>query len=173
MTARLACACLGLVLLPSMTQAQAPAVGSRHTLFAELLGSAGLYSINYEHRFAPRVGGRIGYGRWDADPLLGGDTRRIWTMPVTASYLPPTGRSGLELGGGLVIGSNHHIDDQGNTWAEGQTRALTGIAGYRVQSRRFMLRAAFTPILSLVSGDYVYPDDGLTPSVGLAAGITF
>jgi hypothetical protein len=148
--------------------------GRSHTVFLELLGNGGLYSVNYEHRVTPRVGARLGYARWTATDLWGGDPRKIWTLPVTVSWIPEPGRRGPELGAGFVVGKNHHESGDGAQWAEGETRALTAVVGYRWQpGGRTVVRLAFTPFLSLVEGDYTYPEEGFLPSVGFSLGFRF
>jgi hypothetical protein len=159
---------------PVPERAAADHPGRSHTVFLELLGNAGLYSVNYEHRVAPRIGARIGYARWTATDSWGGDPRKIWTLPLTVSWIPEPGRRGPELGAGFVVGQNHHESADGTQWAEGETRALTAVLGYRWQpGGRTVLRLAFTPFLSLVQGDHTYPDEGFLPSGGFSVGFRF
>jgi hypothetical protein len=160
--------------MPDLAREEFVAPVSKRMVFFELFGNGGLYSVNYEHRLGERTGLRIGFARWTADDWFGGDSRKLWTLPVTVSWIPESGRSGPELGVGLVIGGNHYLSDDGTRWSEGRTRALTGIAGYRWQrGERMVFRVGLTPFLSLVRGENTYPDEGLVPSIGGSVGFRF
>lgn len=151
----------------------APALNS---VFLEVLGNGGLYSVNYDRKLSDHAALRIGVGAWAADDLfLGGEARKeLVTVPVAASWLFGTGRGRLEVGAGVLLGRQ----TQDVPFEDGSTSSafasLTGTIGYRYQPAApgFIFRAGFTPFLGL-GGDEAYPESGFMPSIGLSGGYTF
>jgi hypothetical protein len=91
-----------------------------NALYFELLGSGGLYSINYDRIVADRFALRIGFSAFEFCLFT---CTSVVTAPVTASYLVGEGSHSLELGIGLLGVSS---DSDG-------TVVGTGVLGYRFQ----------------------------------------
>lgn len=173
-------AALGLCVFAASSAAQgAPPPGDvtpRNSVYVELLGNGGVYSFNYDRKLTDRVAVRIGAASWGVDDLFLGDeaAKRFVTVPVTASWLAGTGKSRVEVGGGVVFGRERQevaFEDGSTSFA---FTSLTGILGYRSQplARGFMFRVGFTPFYGL-GGEDAYPDSGFQFSLGLSGGYTF
>jgi hypothetical protein len=145
---------------------------SNNALFVELLGSAGLYSINYERfigDFSIRLGGSY-FGASGTTTANASASVSLFTMPLTFSYLGIHGGSHhLDLGLGPVLvvasGSNSSTSGAGAAFS-GTGVGGTAIIGYRYAPLQggFMFRAAFTPI---------FGTGGFQPWGGLAFGYVF
>lgn len=159
--------CLGL--LPSVIHAQ-PSAPAPRAVYFELLGNGGVASLNYEQRWRPGTLVRAGIAAWSTEDLWSDNEVRVIGVPLLVTRLRGAGNHHLETGGGLFVG--HRDETQG---ASGAFAALTGVAGYRFQrpDGGFVFRAAFTPFLSLTSGEDAYPEEGFTPSVGISFGRAF
>ena len=58
-------------------------IQSRNSLFLELFGNGGLYSINYERGFTPNLYGRIGFSTFATFDIMDRSSKgRITTVPV-------------------------------------------------------------------------------------------
>lgn len=166
----LLCACTPL-------HAQSPAEGSAaNAVYVELLGNGGLYSLNYDRRFADAVALRVGFATWTADDLFLGEEAQtdFITVPVTAAWLMGTGKRRIELGGGVLLGTKSREEAFGDGETSSSFVSLTGIVGYRFQpARGFMFRVALTPFFGLGDEDEAYPEDGFMPSGGVSVGYSF
>jgi hypothetical protein len=157
----------------SVCLAQADAApASRNSIFAELLGNGGVYSINVERLLTDHLGLRVGYAAWDSNlfGILDAVRDQYKTVPVTVSYLLGGGERKLELGGGMVFGRFRDFDGTSSF------RSLTGIIGYRSQPPEggYLFRAGLTPFYALDDDeDDAYPDTGFTWSAGVSFGYTF
>jgi hypothetical protein len=139
-------------------------------IYFELLGNGGVASLNYEQEWRPRTLLRAGIAAWSVEDLWSDNEIRVIGVPILATRLFGSGSHRLEGGGGVFLG--HRDESQG---ASGTFAALTGVAGYRFQrpAGGFVFRAAFTPFVSLTSGEDAYPEEGVTPSVGISFGRAF
>lgn len=138
---------------------------SKNSIFFELLGNGGLYSVNYERRFKPDLYGRIGFSSFKSIDLLNPENKeRITTIPVLITYFTGQKMHHFEMGGGMLFGfiTEDTIID------------LTAFFGYRYQTpgNGILIRIGFTPFLSL-DKKANYPDNGLSLSGGIALGYHF
>lgn len=156
--------------------AQAEGAPPMNSVYLELLGNGGLYSVNYDRKLSDHAAVRIGVGAWTGDDLLLGSEakKELVTVPIGAAWLFGSGRGRLEVGAGVLVGRQ----SQDIPFEDGSTSSgfasLTGTIGYRYQPATpgFVFRAGFTPFLGL-GGDEAYPESGFMPSIGLSGGYTF
>jgi hypothetical protein len=163
--------------------APAPAAAQRagaNSIFAELLGNGGAYSINYDRRLG--TGGasvRVGVSQWaTTGDFFGGvsDQRKEFlTVPVLLNALTGGGTHHLELGAGVLLGSRTVTRSAIGTTDRSAIVSATGTLGYRRQrpGRGWVFRAGFTPSYGFGNEDEAYPDKGFFPSVGLSVGYSF
>jgi hypothetical protein len=161
---------------PSFDDYQTPGItGSRvarNTIYLEALGSAVLYSINYERFLSDVVSLRLGGSliSLTASDTVTTESVSMVAVPITLSYLGlSSGDHAFELGGGATIVSfSARASDSGGTSAFGSASGVAGtaIAGYRYAPRAggINFRAAFTP---------VFGSGGFVPWFGLAVGYGF
>jgi hypothetical protein len=161
-----------LLTVQSAAHAQAlPQARAANSIYLELLGNGGPYSVNYEREIAPRTGLRLGFATWGSEGTF--STTRHITVPLLLNYRSGTGRSMLELGGGVLLGQRRRTDETGRSTAGITT--LTVTVGYRNQPPQggFLFRIGFTPFYSLNDGEHAYPDPDFTPSAGASVGYAF
>lgn len=142
---------------------------SKNSIFFEILGNGGLYSINYERSLNANLYGRIGFSTFLSVDFVGGKTGgRITTIPVLITYFSGKKKSHFELGGGILFGKDNA--DQ----VSGTIIDLTSFIGYRYQApeKGILFRVGLTPFLSL-NNKTNYPDNGLFLSGGISLGYHF
>lgn len=164
-------AALALAAAPHLLPAQVPAANA---VYLEILGSGGLYSLNFERRVSA-LHMRVGFGSWSGDDLFGAGESEIVSVPLTLSHLRGTGNHHLESGGGLTLGNRKFTSAFDESTTSSGFVTLTGLVGYRYQkpSGGLIVRALFTPLFGLGEEDKAYPDRGFTPSVGFSLGYAF
>ena len=167
--------CVGLVLallLFTRTSSAQPAADDRDAVYLELLGSAGLFSINYERQIAEAIRARVGFGNWTSQSFFSEGQTSITSVPFTVSGLRGRGTHRLEFGGGVTVGTR---DRETSPNASGGFVSLTGLIGYRYHrpGRGLLFRAVATPIYGFGKEDVAYPDKGLFPSFGISLGYAF
>jgi hypothetical protein len=142
---------------------------SKNSIFFELLGNGGLYSINYERSLNTNLYGRIGFSTFLSVDFLGGGEPggRITTIPVMVTYFSGKKKSHFEIGGGMLFGKDNNENP-------GTIIDLTAFIGYRYQApgKGILFRIGFTPFLSL-DNKANYPDKGLLISGGISLGYHF
>lgn len=126
---------------------------SRNTLFLELLGNGGVYSLNYDRIIAPNIAVRAGFS---FIPLSVNNYQEILSFPVGASYLFnfPNTPSHIEAGLGLTYlhtaTSVQRFQTPSSTSPLLLQHWLTVIPmlGYRLQPKHggFNFRILWTPI---------------------------
>lgn len=144
-------------------------ISSKNSIFFEILGNGGLYSINYERRLSADLYVRIGFSSFLSIDFVGGDTGgRITTFPVLLTYLSGQKKSHFEIGGGMLFGKDNSYQ------VPGAIIDLTSFIGYRYQApgKGFLFRVGFTPFLSL-DNKANYPDKGISLSGGISLGYHF
>ncbi|NBB86662.1 MAG: hypothetical protein GVY12_10675 [Bacteroidetes bacterium] len=160
------------LLFPSNAEAQTdvttgPPTVARNLIHGEVLGAGGLYSLNYERRFARRWALRVGFSAYSGEPeAFEDDYVTLVLVPVMVNALLPGGTHNLELGAGPVLGyAGARSQDYGSLNGVGIGNFSANIA-YRYQptSGGFSFRAG---ILPNYSGDTVL----IWPS--LSMGYTF
>lgn len=73
-------------------------IQAKNAIFVEVLGTGGLYSINYERVVSDNLTFRSGISYLDSDGFIIG---KLLTIPVSSSYLIPTDKdSHIEMGVG-------------------------------------------------------------------------
>lgn len=125
----------------------------RQSIFVEALGSAGLYSVNYDRRLRSGndgVGLRLGLGAGTLYSDNRDNIKRYITFPFMVNYIAGTGRSGIEGGIGITPGwaPSKPVDDpRTSVWANLNL-------GYRFQpiKKGLMLRAIWSPMLNFNGG---------------------
>jgi hypothetical protein len=146
---------------------------SPNAVFLEVFGNGGAFSLNYQRLVSEAVAIRAGVANWSTQDF---EKTTVTTIPLTVSYLFDASGGGVEVGGGLTLGSKKEEERPlfGGDWLTTSTQTvvdLTGILGYRwVRPGGWMFRVAFTPFIAF-SGDY--PDSGFSPSAGLSVGRVF
>jgi len=138
--------------------------------YVELLGSGGLYSVNYERALTPSVRVRVGAAAWTAESFWSDAKTRLRTFPLMLHVVPGRGSHRLEAGIGVLPGYRDH--DFG---ASGGFVSLIASVGYRYEppQRRFIFRTGFTPFYGFGEPSIAYPDTGFLPSLGLSFGARF
>lgn len=142
---------------------------SKNSIFFEILGNGGLFSINYERGFTSNLYGRLGFSHWTAKNSWGPGTKIMTTIPVLVTYFTGHKQSHFEIGGGFLFGKYKDYYGSNSTIVD-----LTSFVGYRYQSpgNGILLRIGLTPFLSL-DNKANYPDKGLDLSGGVSYGYHF
>jgi len=131
-----------------------------NSFYLELVGSGGLYSINYDRMFTDNIGARIGFMYFEADWIFFFFDVDMFLIPTTLNFLVGTGKHKFELGAGpvFVFGS---VSFFGSDLVSGSGVGWTGTIGYRYQQNEggFMWRVGFTPLLA---GGELFPSGGIS-----------
>ena len=169
-----------LLLIPALVlvfgpgaRAQASADPARNSVYLELFGNGGMYSLNYDRELTEGVRVRVGFAGWTAQDFFGGPDVSMQTIPVSLHLLRGRGRHQADIGGGIVTGRKTRDSDFPGDSAN--FMSLVGIIGYRYQRPEsgFVFRAGFTPFYGLGDEDDAYPEKGFLPSVGVSLGFGF
>ena len=74
-----------------------------NSIYLEVLGSGGLYSVNYDRLISPNFGARIGisYFAFEADDFFF-PTVNAFLFPMSLNFFIGSGSSKLEVGDGLA-----------------------------------------------------------------------
>jgi hypothetical protein len=146
-------------------------IHSKNSIYFELLGNAGLYSVNYERELRSKLCGRIGFSTFRLTNILGSGSEsntRVTVFPIMITYLSGKGKSHFEISGGILPG----VETETN--ASYSIFDLVAFIGYRYQppGEGFQFRVGITPFYSLdKSADY--PDHGYLTSAGISIGYHF
>lgn len=149
---------------------------AKTSIYLEILGNGGVYSINVERKLTSNFYGRIGMGNWSSANFLNFGESSFVTFPVMGNMLFGSGSSKLEIGAGFLLGRYSFESAFGE---ENDRKAtifsFTGVAGYRYHKPEggFMVRAGLTPFLDLTGDEDAYPDTGLFLSGGVSVGYSF
>jgi len=171
-----------LLLLWSLcASAQTPPTPSAKTsVYLELLGNGGLFSINVERLLSAKFGAGVGLASWtiseECEQTFAECEESFLTFPLLGHVLFGRGSSKLEVGAGLLLGRRRFKSTVGEEKDRNETiRDLTGVLGYRYQQPAggLLFRIGLTPFLALSGGDDAYPDDGLFLSGGVSIGYSF
>jgi hypothetical protein len=130
---------LGTYAAPARAQ-QAPAAPDsgfqrQRTIYAEVLGSGDVYSLNYDVRVSPGAALRAGVASW-------GVGSGVIAFPLTASSLIGRGELSLEIGAGPMFVTGVDVSDFGSNVI------LISFAAFRVQPRdgHVFARAGIEPL---------------------------
>jgi hypothetical protein len=123
----------------------------QNAFYGELGGSGLLYSVNYEFRFIPELGARVGltvipFCIFRCKTYVGG--------PITMSTFLGEGSHHVELGAGVTA---FFVNDNDARWVEGHI-------GYRYEAvdGGFLFRAMFTPLFRMNKLNDALPWGGLS-----------
>ena len=136
-----------------------------NSFYLELVGSGGLYSVNYDRLFTENFGVRVGFMYFSADWFAFFSDVEFFLIPTTLNLLVGTGKHKFELGAGPVFISGS-MGFFGSNPVSGSGVGWTGTIGYRYQQNNggFMWRIGFTPFLA--GGEFF-------PSGGISLGFSF
>lgn len=162
-----------LVMTPVFASVQAQVKSAPYTKNAvcyEGLGEGGLYSLNYDHRFASDLSVRAGVTAWP----FGGEHDTfglgvgIIALPLTVNYLLGGDGNYLELGWGLIpVFGIANVNLFWQTTSSSKSMILgTGVVGYRYQPMKngMIFRIDFTPFFNL---------NNFAPWGGISVGYAF
>ena len=131
-----------------------------NSFYLELVGSGGLYSVNYDRLFTENLGARIGFMYFTSDWFGFFNDVELIVIPATLNLLVGSGKHKFELGAGPVFLSvsmgffgSYPVSGSGVGW--------TGTIGYRFQQNDggFMWRIGFTPFMA---GGEFFPYGGIS-----------
>jgi hypothetical protein len=157
----------------SAARAQASADRARNSVYLELFGNGGVYSLNYDRALTEGLRVRVGFAGWTSQDLFGGPDTSMRTVPVSLHLLRGRGRHQADIGGGIVTGrKTRDTDFPGES---GSFTSVIGVIGYRYQRPEggFVFRAGFTPFYGFGDEDDAYPQKGFLSSVGVSLGFGF
>jgi hypothetical protein len=143
-----------------------------NSIFVELLGNAGLASVNYERFFFSdgRLGVRVGAGIWPASDfcVLGcTPVPMSAVLPLVTSWYVGRWNHSLQLGAGVAV-----YTDASLFGTHGKPLVLgTAVIGYRYhpRNRGFDLGLGFTPLFGPPQPRFV----GFAPLAGISLGTAF
>lgn len=150
-------------------------VDAPFTLYAELLGNGGIYSLNADYRLAPTCSVRLGYVGWSAASLFS-TTEKLTAFPLLVNYLKGDGNHLFEAGLGVLLGHYESTTSTGQTIDDYTFTTLTGSLAYRYQRPDGgpFFKVGLTPFYSWAQEEKSYPEEaGFFPWFGLALGYSF
>jgi hypothetical protein len=157
--------------------------GLAQSVYLELLGTSGVYSLNYDRRFTKGHrdgwGARAGFGYLivsAGDSVSGYPKVSLLTIPLDVNYIFGKKKGALQLGVGLTYVSSrsqgstytfNELDIIGGETYNYQSNGFAAFLNVSYLSRQlgngFMFRSAFTPM--------IYP--AIIPALGLSFGYNF
>lgn len=148
--------------------------GAPLSIFFELFGNGGAYSINADYRIREDYSVRFGMVTWNTSGLFGG-SNHLTAFPFLVNYLYGSGNHWLELGGGVLYGHYKERSDFGETLDDYDFTTLTGSLSYRYQRPQGgqFFKVGLTPLYPLGKEDRKYPTDGFLPWIGVSWGYSF
>lgn len=144
------------------------------SIFFELFGNGGAYSVNADYRIREDCSVRLGVVTWSTSGFFGANNH-LTAFPLMANYLYGSGNNWLELGGGVLYGHYKARSDFGEVLDDYNFTTLTGTLSYRYQRPQggYFFKAGLTPLYPLGNKDKKYPGDGFLPWMGVAWGYSF
>ena len=123
---------------------------ARHSVFLEGLGNAGLYSINYDHRFSEDFSLRAGFSTYGGEDTSTGARATLVFVPITANYLAGGENHNFEMGIGPIFAGGSVSDTEVGPLAAGGFAGVTSTVGYRYQPADggFVFRVGVLPFYS-------------------------
>jgi len=138
----------------------------KNSMYFELFGNGGLYSINYDRLFSENFGGRIGFSHISNLEFIFSSVDNITIIPITLNYLTSSDHK-FELGAGIAVVNISGGEIFGFKADKGASGVVgTGTIGYRYQpdSGGFLFRIGLTPF---------FAQDGFQISGGISLGAAF
>lgn len=123
---------------------------AKHAVFVEGLGNAGLYSINYDHRFNPDLSLRGGFSFLSGVDTSTGAQATAVVVPITFNYLAGGDNHSLEMGIGPLFAGGSVSDTEVGPVSAGGFAGVTSTFGYRYQpvDGGLVFRIGFIPFYS-------------------------
>ena len=124
---------------------------ARRSVYLELLGLGGLYSLNFDQQFSGNWFARAGLEIL-GDGVAPNEIAFFPVVPLSAGALLGEGMHRVEIGGGLLIG---YLPSEISGWPAGLSLGETSLLlSYRYQPRSggLMLRVGFAPLLISTQG---------------------
>ena len=121
-----------------------------NSIYLELFGNGGLYSINYDRLFTENLGGRIGFMYLPSIDVVITSAENLILVPLMLNYFAGE-NSKLELGAGIIYISVDDVGFWGFKSREGGSGVVgTAVLGYRYQPMDggFVFRMGLTPFFS-------------------------
>jgi hypothetical protein len=137
-----------------------------NSIYFELFGNGGLYSINYDRLITENLGGRIGFMYLPSIDFVITSAENIIVVPLMVNYFAGDNNK-LELGAGIIYVSIDNVGFLGFESGEGGSGVVgTAVFGYRYQPKDggFLFRIGLTPFFS---------GNGAAVSGGLSIGFSF
>jgi hypothetical protein len=125
---------------------------AKNTIFLELLGNGGLYSVNYDRWVHDMVSVRVGasFISLGASSSSSSANISLFTMPIMGNFLIGSDSHKFEAGLGalLVYASASATSGATSVFANGFGVAGTGTVGYRYSDPKggFVFRIGVTPL---------------------------
>lgn len=138
---------------------------AKNSLYLELLGNGGVYSVNYERNITDEITLRLGFSQISVSTTINDETDKasLMTFPLMANYLLGGGNHHLELGAGAtLVYASGELNSGGDRFkGEGFAASGTATVGYRYQPRDggFFFKVGATPF---VNSRGVFPWGGLS-----------
>jgi hypothetical protein len=130
-----------------------------NTIYAELLGNALSYSLNYERMIQDNIGLRIGVSYFAltvGSALDKNFTTSIFSMPLMGMYFVGTEASRLELGLGTTVASSSvkTVTNGSENVVGGISAIITSTIAYRIQPPQggFNFKIGATPYFAPATG---------------------
>ena len=122
-----------------------------NSVYIEVLGNGGFYSVNYDRLFCNYFGVRVG-----ASYIHLGDAGQYASFPLMANFFIGKKKHKLEMGAGFTIMNEAPPGD----FSHPDTKYFrTATLGYRYQSKENFFRIGFTP---LYTGYEIIPLGGVS-----------
>lgn len=162
------------VLLLSGSGIAAEEPGAPLSIYFELLGNGGAYSINADYRLREDCSVRLGFVTWSASGFFG-ENNHLTAFPLLVNYLYGSGNHWLELGVGVLYGHYRASSDYGDVLRDYNFTTLTGSLSYRYQRPHGgqFFKVGLTPLYPLGREDRRYPTEGFLPLIGVSWGYSF
>lgn len=162
-------------------QLPAPPFTARTSLYAELGGPGGLYSLGGDFLVTEHLAVRAGGSLWSVSGLNGVDesvqvvilgASRLWDV----SDLLKAGPGRYAVAGMEIVAGSYQRVANGATTVDGTYASLSPHAGLRLQqaSGGLFLRLAFTPLIPIISRANAFPGPSVEwKAAGISIGYTF
>lgn len=139
------------VCMLSFTKDTTGQVKAPNSVYLEVLGNGGFYSVNYDRLFCNYFGVRVG-----CSYILLSEKAQMATFPLMANLFIGGKRHKLELGAGYTI---YNEAPPGDFYHSDTKYFRTATLGYRYQSKESFFRIGFTPIYT---GKIIIPLGGIS-----------
>jgi hypothetical protein len=121
---------------------------AKNSIYFELGGNGGLYSINYERIFFKCINCRVGFSYFSQSWGFSPGTIKTKTFPITITWSSGHAANHFETGGGVLIGTEHRYLNSSNDFLY-DIFDITAFLGYRYQPQGegYLFRVGLAPFL--------------------------